>query len=111
MKFVAPLTALCLCGCAASGVPVGTDIKVRSEQFDNHSDVVRECSEPALIAFPNETKGFRNYTLNQHILGCYRREGDTCVIITARVSEHSTERQFQTAGHELWHCYAGNFHP
>jgi len=43
------------------------------------------------------------------VWGCYRRAFDQCVVYTA--NEKEDPQLHDTLGHEVRHCFQGNFHP
>ncbi len=85
MRFVAAPFVLLLGACATPPVSV---VQVSWEQTDNLKE---RCGSNAK--------------------GCYRLVGQTCVVITGRPKDAYDIDTHATLGHEVRHCFEGDFHP
>ena len=44
------------------------------------------------------------------VAGCYRWDGDVCRVYTRLMKSETDKVGMGTLGHEVRHCFAGNFH-
>lgn len=44
------------------------------------------------------------------VVGCAKRDGDTCVIYAQRPTSSNDTKRFVTLGHEMMHCAEGQWH-
>lgn len=87
MRTIAIALAAALAGCAT---PQATQFRV--EWTDNPQSV---CDRTNVIG---------------RVVGCAKREGDTCVIHAVRPRDERDMQRFATLGHELMHCAEGQWH-
>jgi len=98
----------------------GETILVRWIQYATQEEITKACTVPKPITagMPAGGIALMNFVARSRLSdadapvfnGCYRREGNTCVIVTGKLTDASAERMYQTVGHELRHCYEGRFH-
>jgi hypothetical protein len=91
-----PSLVLLLAGC--SSVPVGNTAWQGHVRWVESDAVYADC---ARLHGTEGTGGFFS------AVGCYGRDKDGCVIVTAPVK---SEGDFRVLGHELGHCAWGRFH-
>lgn len=88
--------ALVLGGCASVPPGPGNDVvRIRWQQA-SLEDVNRICNDG--VPKIHQKRAW----------GCYRRTFDECTIVTAGPAEDP--RLHDTIGHEVRHCFVGNFH-
>lgn len=80
------------------GYPLNPTFKTQQKEYGAILIEWKTTDNPALVC----GKGYRAVTAN--IIGCAIREGIRCTIYTKR------ELNLAILGHEIRHCYEGNWH-
>ena len=120
MKISTLAIALTLTACAT---PQPSEIiPVHWIRYSTQTEVDQACkSDPGLIKMKGRFKLPKSQSPDTSVLGCYRQTANgTCQIITTKPqAPHGTDSQtvhrvdarlLQTIGHEIVHCFTGNFH-
>ena len=108
-----------LSGCA-SLPEQGSVIKVQWTKLETQQELSDACASDRLVGVRGRFKFPRN-TMDNRVKGCYRQRADgICVLYTLKNKApfQATRSEiarldddlYKTAGHELDHCYRGDYH-